>query len=269
MKISSKLVSVVLVSLLWMLCRPVYAADLFIFHALAPDTSETVLDHSSWSEFLSKYIEPQDGLNYFRYGEVSETDSKALDDYLVGLQSVVVTELTDEQQFAYWVNLYNALTVRVILDHYPIESIRDISFGLLSRGPWKKSLVTVQNVDLSLDDIEHGILRPVYEDERIHYAVNCASIGCPNLQTMAFSEKNLESLLEQSARQYVNHTRGVKIVDGELIVSSIYKWYEADFGDSEAEVIEHLIEYASDELKTKLDEFDEIDDYEYDWSLNE
>ena len=257
------------VIILFSLIRSSDAADLSIFHRPAPQISSTVLDHSAWSVLLANYIEPNEGLNLFRYGEVSIADLDVLETYLQSLESVVVTDLTADQQFAYWVNLYNALTVWVILDHYPIDSIRDISFGLLSSGPWKEELVTVQDVELSLDNIEHDILRPKFADSRIHYAVNCASIGCPNLQPVAFTAATIESLLEDAARQYINHSRGVTIEDDELIVSSIYDWYEEDFGGSEAGVISHLAKYAVDDLKRQLREFEEIDDYEYDWSLNE
>ena len=248
---------------------PAFSADLSIFHEAAPEPGTGIVDHSTWSTLLSTYIDERNGLNYFRYKEVSEADYEILDDYLEMLQSIEVTGLGSDERFAYWINLYNALTVWVILEHYPVESIRDISYGLLTRGPWKEKLVSVEGVDLSLDDIEHEILRPVFQDNRIHYAVNCASIGCPNLQSTAFTSNNLEDLLEQSANQYINHPRGARIEDGELIVSSIYDWYDEDFGGSEEEVIEHLLDYASEALEERLSDFDGIDDYEYDWALNE
>ncbi len=262
-------VKTIILFILVSLSLPAVSADLEKFHARAPETSTVAVDHGVWTELLGRYIDTRDGLNYFRYGAVTDEDQEILEDYLDALQTVRVTVLDADSQFAYWVNLYNALTVWVILEHYPIESIRDISYGILTRGPWKEELVTVEDVELSLDNIEHDILRPVFADNRIHYAVNCASIGCPNLQDLAFTADNLESLLEIAASQYINHPRGVRIDDGELIVSSIYDWYQEDFGDDESEVIEHLIEYASDDLQANLSEFEEFDDYEYDWALNE
>ena len=122
---------------------------------------------------------------------------------------------------------------------------------------------------MSLDNIEHEILRPIFADPRIHYAVNCASIGCPNLQETAFTADNLQDLLDQAAEQYINHPRGVRIESGELIVSSIFDWYAEDFGDDEEEIIEHFLDYVEDDLQEKLGVFDKIDDYEYDWNLNE
>ncbi len=231
--------------------------------------SEITIDHSSWNRLLSIYIEEKQGLNYFRYSSVSPADREELASYLDRLQSVIVTQLNQRQQYAYWINLYNALTIKVILDHYPVKSIRKISYSLLVRGPWKKNLVTVEGMKLSLDDIEHEILRPVFRDNRIHYAVNCASIGCPNLQATAFTADNIESLLDDAARQYINHPRGVTIHGDQLIVSSIFDWYVEDFGGSDREIIKHLIQYAEPGLARELATFRKISDYEYDWRLNE
>ncbi len=231
--------------------------------------SEITIDHSSWDRLLAAYIEEEQGLNYFRYSTVTPADREALESYVDRLQSVIVTESGRQQQYAYWINLYNALTIKVILDHYPVKSIREISYSLLSRGPWKEKLVTVEGMKLSLDDIEHEILRPVFRDNRIHYAVNCASIGCPNLQATAFTADNIEDLLDDAARQYINHPRGVAIHGDDLVVSSIFKWYTEDFGGSDREIIEYFIQYAEPDLARELEAFTKISDYEYDWGLNE
>ncbi len=234
------------------------------------NTSTTAVDHGIWGRLLQEYVSDRgDGLNVFRYGAVGDEDREQLERYLDELTSVAVTGLNRDEQFAHWINLYNALTIKVILDHYPVESIKDISFSILRSGPWKKKLVAINGIDLSLDDIEHEILRPIFQDSRIHYAVNCASIGCPNLQSVPFTASSLEDMLETAAEQYVNHPRGVSIVDDELLVSSIYDWYAGDFGSNERQIIEHLIEYADDQLADQLAAFDSIDDYRYDWSLNE
>ena len=231
--------------------------------------SEITIDHSNWNRLLAAYIEGKQGLNYFRYSSVTPADREALGSYLDILQSVIVTQSSRRQQYAYWINLYNALTIKVILDHYPVKSIRDISYSLLSSGPWKEKLVTVEGMTLSLDDVEHEILRPVFQDNRIHYAVNCASIGCPNLQATAFTADNIDALLDDAARQYINHPRGVTVDGDELTVSRIFDWYAGDFGDSDREIIEHFIQYAQPGLTQQLGALKKISDYEYDWRLNE
>ena len=233
------------------------------------EVSTATVAHGDWTRLLEGYVRNSDGVNLFRYSSVSGEDRELLEGYLDSLTSVVVTELNPREQFAYWVNLYNALTVKVILDHYPVDSIRKISYSLLARGPWKEPLIAVEGVELSLDDVEHKILRPIFGDNRIHYAVNCASISCPNLQPVAFTADTLEDMLEAAAGQYINHPRGVSIIDGELVVSSIYRWYAEDFGGEDEAIIEHLAKFANDALAAQLKSFDSIDDYRYDWSLNE
>ncbi len=136
-------------------------------------------------------------------------------------------------------------------------------------GPWGKKLVAVEGETLSLDDIEHRILRPIWRDPRIHYGVNCASIGCPNLIATAYTAENMDSLLTENARAYVNHPRGAVVEDGALTVSKIYSWFDEDFGGNEAGVIAHLRDYAGPELLARLRDIDDVADYEYDWALND
>lgn len=227
-------------------------------------------DHSYWEHFLQRFlITGNNGINLLDYaGALSELVQ--LEAYIDALQAIPVSELTRPQQRAYWINLYNAATVVTILRHYPVHSIRDIDIspGLFSDGPWGSKFLHIEGLDVSLNDIEHRILRPIWRDNRLHYALNCASIGCPNLQPQPFTTANSEQLLEEAARNYINHPRGVTIADGELKVSSIYKWFQEDFGNSERDVIDHLSRYAAAELLNQLKAFKKIDRYEYDWSLN-
>ncbi len=226
-----------------------------------------VIDHSAFNSFLQTYVsESADGRTILNYAGVSSEDRRALQDYLEVLEDTDPATLTKAQAYAYWVNLYNALTVEVILDRYPLDSIRDISFGL---GPWGKKLVRVSGKKISLNNIEHDILRVFWSDPRTHYAVNCASFGCPNLQAVAFTAENTEELLEKGAREYVNHPRGVSVDDnGDVTVSSIYNWYQVDFGDSAQGVLDHVRIYAEPELAAKLEGKTKIDGYDYDWALN-
>lgn len=235
------------------------------------ETSTEVVDHGAWSRFLARYVHPDEtGLNRVAYGAVTTRDRKALKAYLRHLLAVPVGSLCRDEQRAYWLDLYNAVTVDVVLAHHPVASIREISIspGLFSSGPWGRKLVRVEGVALSLDDIEHRILRPIWKDPRTHYALNCASVGCPNLPREAFTSEGLDAQLDAAARAFVNHPRGVRIVDGALEVSSIYSWFEADFGGSERAVIAHLSKYAKPALRERLATFDGIDGDDYDWSLN-
>ncbi|MDW7773634.1 MAG: DUF547 domain-containing protein [Desulfobulbaceae bacterium] len=237
-----------------------------------PD-STTIIDHTSWDNLLKKYLvtDHPSGINLFRYGDVSPEDGKKLTEYLEHLQQIEVSSLNRKEQLAYWINLYNALTIQVILDHYPVKSIMDIDIspGFFSNGPWDAKLLIIEGEKVSLNDIEHRILRPIFKDNRIHYAVNCASIGCPNLQPVAFTAANTEELLQAGAKAYVNSPRGARMVKGKLHVSSIYKWFQVDFGGSEEGVIKHLRQYAEDDLADSLQAYDKGLRDDYDWSLND
>ncbi|MDO6564599.1 DUF547 domain-containing protein [Amphritea sp. 1_MG-2023] len=239
--------------------------------------SKTVIDHREWSHFLATYIATHNdsntamqGINTFDYANVTVSDKQRLKSYLAKLTALPISEYNRHQQRAYWINLYNALTIDVVLDHYPVKSIMDIKLsGFFTRGPWEKKLITVEQLPLSLNDIEHRILRPIWHDPRTHYAVNCASLGCPNLNTTAYTADKMEQQLEQAASAFINHPRGVNVQNGKLIVSSIYSWFKDDFGDSDDKIIEHLTQYANAPLLQPLSSIQQIYDDQYDWSLNE
>ena len=197
-------------------------------------------------------------------------DRTALGNYVKSLESVAVSGYSRAEQRAYWINLYNAKTVELILTRFPVKSIRDINIspGLFTRGPWGAKLMTVEGEKLALDDIEHRILRPIWKDNRIHYSVNCASLGCPNLQPAAFTAENTDSLLERGAREYINHPRGVSLQSGKLKVSSIYIWFQEDFGGSAEGLMEHWSKYANKVLADALKNYSGGLEHDYDWRLN-
>jgi hypothetical protein len=231
--------------------------------------SHATVDHSTWTDWLGRYVVPgSDGVHRVGYAAVRDADRRALDGYLERLQATPISRLRRAEQLAFWINLYNALTIQVVLDAYPVPSIRRISSGPLPTGPWGRKRIEVEGERLSLDDIEHRILRPLWKDPRLHYALNCASIGCPNLAREAFSADNLEQLLEEGARTYVNHRRAVAVERDRLTVSSIYVWFRGDFGGT-AGVLAHLRRYADPELAAQLAPLTAIDTHVYDWSLND
>lgn len=157
-----------------------------------------------------------------------------------------------------------------ILQHYPIKSILDINIspGWFSRGPWDAKLLHISGKEMSLNDIEHRILRPIFHDNRLHYALNCASLGCPNLQRQAFTADRLNRMLNAGARSYINNYRGVHFTNGNLIVSKIYIWYKTDFEGTDVGVITHLKKYARPLLVKQLNKVSKISGSEYNWQLN-
>ncbi len=246
----------------------------------AKSGSTTVVDHSAWTGLLQQYVVAgQDGLNRVKYRAFKSGGHRALKDYVAALERVDPRQLDRGEQFAYWANLYNAKTIDVVLDSYPVKSIRDISlddsfFGSLAStvgagGPWKTKIMSVAGMKLSLDDIEHKILRPVFKDPRVHYAVNCASIGCPNLGREAFTSAALDAQLDVGARAYVNSPRGFSVRGGSVTASSIYKWFQGDFGGSKSGVLKHAMLYAEPKLKAALQKAGSIDSFDYDWKLND
>jgi hypothetical protein len=234
--------------------------------------SKQKIDHSAWDRFLKVNVvaaQPS-GINRLRYQNVGPEDQKLLNEYLRSLQSTPITKFSRNEQKAYWINLYNALTVELILSRFPVASIRDINIspGLLERGPWGAKLMTVDGERLSLDDIEHRILRPIWRDPRIHYALNWASLGSPNLHPAAYTSENTEALLEKGAREFINHPRGVAIQKGKLQVSSIYVWFQEDFGRDAEELMEHWQQYAEPPLADALEKYQGGLAHDYDWRLN-
>jgi hypothetical protein len=256
--------------LVWAPAAAAPKAELWQRWAAHDRASTITIDHDSWDRFVRTYVARfPDGVNRVAYADVTVADHKLLESYIDKLKAIAISAYNRDEQRAYWINLYNALTVKVVLDHYPVKSIRQIKPTLFSIGPWRRKRITVESVELSLDDIEHRILRPIWRDPRLHYALNCASIGCPNLLERAFTAANSEALLTQAAHAYVNNARGAEVRSNRLVVSSIYKWYREDFGNTDAGVIDHLQRYAEPELSAQLRRITRIAAYRYDWALND
>lgn len=244
-------------------------ADAWVFWAEDNPASTRQIDHSAWQSFLDQYLVPEsDGVNLIAYNRAGQGDGRAaLKTYLRTLADVDPRNLDRNEQFAYWVNLYNALTVDVVLSNPEKKSIRRMGKGLFSFGPWDDALITIAGEVVTLNDIEHRILRPIWQDPRIHFAVNCASIGCPNLQPQAFRADILETLLDAAQNEYINHPRGVDTASGSLVLSSIFDWYQSDFAADPAGLLRYLARFHQTPdllLKTAPEDID----YDYDWTLN-
>jgi len=234
--------------------------------------STDVVDHEAWGAFLKKYlVKGSDGINRVAYGRVTEADKKKLDTYVAQLAATEVTGLNRDAQFSYWINLYNAHTVQTILNNYPVASIRDIGGAVLfvGTGPWNEKTLRVENQEISLNDVEHRILRPIWKNPLVHYAVNCAALGCPNLRAEPFTPNMADLLLDFAARDFINHPRGVTVRGVTAEVSSIYYWYFEDFGQTEQDVLAHLKSFANEDLKPQLKRAQRINNRGYDWALND
>ncbi|KIE20277.1 hypothetical protein SE23_10930 [Vibrio sinaloensis] len=237
-------------------------SELWPFWQQSAQSNPATISHAKWQTFLDKYLIKEGQYTLVKYGSVSVQDKQKLNQYIAALAAIDPREYSLNEQYAYWVNLYNAITVELILNDYPVKSITKLG-GLFSFGPWGDEVVTVAGKDLTLNDIEHRILRPIWNDPRTHYAVNCASLGCPNLQTQAFTADNTEQLLEKAAMEFINSDKGVLYTSSRVQLSSIYDWFADDFGN-EQELIQHLAKYRP-ELTKLSGKFS----YEYDWNLND
>jgi len=221
-----------------------------------------------YAKFLNTYISETDGINFVAYGKVTDAHHAELKTYIAALEAQGADGLNDDQIKAFWFNLYNAKTIDVILENYPLKSIR--SLGLANRGPWDKKVLNVTGKGaMSLNDVEHGTLRKMYKEPRIHYAVNCASYGCPNLKASVWTAENLEADLVAAAEAYINHPRGVRVEGDKVIASKIFDWYKVDFGNDQTGMLNHFRQYAKGNLAAQLQGKTKISKFEYNWNLNE
>jgi Protein of unknown function, DUF547 len=236
-----------------------------------PDAMRQI-DHGAWEEFLLRYVRiGADGRGRVAYGEVTPADRSLLDGYIDRLAAAPISRYNRAEQLAYWINLYNALLVRVVLAHYPIASLRDLGgkSSPWTGTPWTEPRIEVEGMLVSLSDIEHRILRPIWQDPRVLYALSCGALGCPSLQPEPFRAERLEQQLNDAAMAYINDPGCIRMADEVLEVSSLFRWYEADFGGSERAIINHLMAYADPQLAMRLQKFNRITAAAFDWRLND
>lgn len=237
-----------------------------------PASSRTV-DHAEWAGLLSRFCRPsRDGINRFAYAEMGDGQRAILDRYLAMLGDTTVSALDRPSQLAFWVNLHNALAIRLVLDQYPVTSIRDI--GVTAKGPpadgaWAVKRIRVEGRALSVGEIANDILRELWSDPRINYVMCCATLGSPNLTVSPLEPTMLDRQLDAAAIDFINHPRGVSLVNGRLRVSSIYIWHQREFGYGEHAIIKHLMAYAAPSLALQLRGRSRIDEHDYDWRLND
>lgn len=232
-------------------------------------SSRRVVDHGAWQALLDRHVETlADGRTIVHYDAFSAADRAELKTYLKATTAIDPRSLNRPEQFAYWINLYNALTVDLMLQHPQKQTILRIGGGFLPTGPWDDDITSIDGVALTLNDIEHRILRPLFKDNRVHFAVNCASIGCPNLSPTAYTAANLEAQLSAAERAYLEHPRGLMLADGRLTASSIFKWYGDDFAADQTGLLEYFASVRKD-LAAELTSYQGRISFAYDWARND
>lgn len=224
--------------------------------------SVTTVDHGIYASLLKKYV--KNGRVNYQGFKIEETK---LDEYLKVLENTDVTSLSPSEQFAYYTNAYNAWTIKLILSGYPdISSIKDL--GSFIKTPWKRKIVRTEGKVLTLDDIEHNILRPQFKDPRVHFAINCAAVSCPPLRSEPYQGNILDQQLNESTRAFINNPKRNYFEGNTLYVSKIFKWFAEDF---DHDVVGFVSAYAGDDFKRQLEEKKDILEVKflhYDWSLN-
>lgn len=232
--------------------------------------------HATWDALLKKHVVLVSGGNasQVRYAEFAR-DRAALKGYLDALSGVGEAEFrgwSKPQQMAFLVNAYNAFTVELILANYPVKSIKDIGSDLFNNR-WKRKFFTLLGRDASLDQIEHEMLRKPgsYDEPRVHFAVNCASIGCPMLREEAYVAVKLDAQLEEQAVRFLSDRSRNRIAGGRLEVSRLFDWYKEDFAPLER----FLARYAAilggppAEPKPIAEGSMPVSYLEYEWTLND
>jgi len=222
--------------------------------------------HSKWDNILKEYTIKSENQVYFNYRDLKKKNG-ILKNYLKELEAVTddqFNKFSRDQKLAFWINAYNAYTIQIVLDHYPLKSIKDISSGWFSSGPWKKEFITLLGRKMSLDDIEHNTIRKIFDEPRIHFAVNCASMGCPSLLQEAFTGEKLESQLEKATQNFLQNKTKNHIKNDTLYLSKIFKWYGDDFDKKHGGFKKFII------ISLKIPEKDySVHFNDYDWGLNE
>ena len=235
------------------------------FDGFESSADSGTFDHSAFQVFLDAYLHTgtSDGVNRLDYRKALAGQS-VLAAYLQELQATDPARLSRQEALAYWLNFYNAGMIQLILARGEFDSVFDDRIYHFTTQHF-----AVGGQALSLDNIENAIIRVQWEDPRIHYGLNCASISCPNLQPQVFSGATLDRQLDAAARQYINHGRGVAGVEGRrVVVSEIFDWFKEDFGGSDQNVINHLALYAEPQLARQLEGARRLRLQPYDWGLN-
>ena len=249
-------------------CKKPYSGIVFITFILWFFCSGTIqafteVDNSIWSGLLSKYVR-EGAVDYHGF----KGDEGRLDEYLRMLERVSPGGLQPKEQLAFYINAYNAWTIKLVLGSYPgIRSIKDLETFFSS--PWRKNICRIDGQVLSLDDIEHGIIRPRFQDPRIHFAVNCASKGCPPLASEPYRGAVLDRQLDKAVKSFVNDPARTRLEGDDLYVSKIFKWFASDFTDGVPRFIAGYAEGSLREALIAKGNRIRLKYLDYDWSLND
>lgn len=230
------------------------------------DSNSSPITHENWTALLQDHVSDKGKVNYKSF----ISDSVSLNSYLKKLQENHPNEKSwsKNEQLAYWINAYNAFTVKLICDNYPVKSIKDITSGPnipFVNSPWDIKFINIEEETYDLNDIEHGIIRGNFEDARIHFAVNCASGSCPRLINEAFEATSLDQQLDEATHSFLKDEGKNIVRANELQVSKLFSWYSGDFKKEHETVIAFIDAYTDLNISSDAS----VSYLDYDWTLNE
>lgn len=268
--VSQKIINIICIAVLLLATMTVALAQAAVNHDF--DHS-----HRHWDDILRAYVVEQGAASKVKYAQLKADSQPQLEDYLTALSAVTQAQFaawSEQQQLAFLINAYNAFTIKLILNHYPVDSIKDI--GGWFRSPWKIEFFSLLGQKTNLDYIEHSLIRgnSKYSEPRIHFALVCASVGCPKLQRRAFTAERLPSMLEQGAMEFIQDSSRNRYDtrSKELQLSSIFKWYGEDFEPKYGSVAQFVSPYlnVSKDVRAKINAAkNNLEFLDYDWSLND
>jgi hypothetical protein len=227
-------------------------------------SNSTPISHAIFDDLLKKHVNKDGLVDYKGFRK----DSVLFKEYLALLSNNHPNDKNwnRNERLAYWINAYNAFTIELILRYYPVKSIKDIKRGVpFVSDTWTINFIKIEGKKYNLNNIEHGIVRPKFDEPRIHFALNCASIGCPPLLNEAYTADKLEAQLDSQARRFINDGVHNKIKSANKAeMSKLFTWFAGDFKKTAPSVIAFINKYAATKLSSNAD----IDYLDYDWNLN-
>ena len=222
------------------------------------------VSHAIWNELVSKYVTEEGKVDYKGFVK----DSVRLNEYLSILSSAHPNDSNwnRNERLAYWLNAYNAFTVQIVVRNYPQKSIKDIKKGIpFVNTVWDIKFIKIENETYDLNNIEHGIVRPRFEEPRVHFALNCASVSCPRLRSEAYTAEKLEAQLTDQTKYFLSNPAKNKIASDYTELSKIFSWFKGDFTKNGMKLRDFINQYSEVKINPKTD----IDHLDYDWNLNE
>ena len=232
----------------------IITAFLILLNTFFVNSNNDLVDHSSWNNLLKKHVTTDGKVNYKGF----KADENELKDYIIYLGTHSPNDTwIKEEQLVYWINAYNALTVDLIIRHYPVKSIKDI------KNPWEQRLWKLGEKWYNLDDIEHQILRKM-DEPRIHFAIVCASFSCPKLLNEAFEASKIEAQLTNAIKDFLSDTSRNEISENSVKLSKIFQWFSKDFKQN-GSVVDFINIYTDIDISPKA----KISFKDYNWDLNE